>query len=265
MPKTLSRRLSWCWPEKPVPSGSRRFGRRLAPSGRAPPGLARPLPRPSAARTTHRAKRCVRGPQPSPSGDSLSTSLDEELDRLPEQYRSPVVLCYLEGRTQTEAARLLATTADAVNSRLKRARSILRRRLTRRGLALSAGAMVQLLAIRAESAALPTLLIRGTTRAALNFMTDRATACEVSPLAVALAKGALNSMFPQKMKILCVLAFVATLFIAGPMLVPSPALGDDPAKVARISERQPRPSARENLRRLRPRKRRPRKASSSCG
>src|SRR5262245_15858763 len=60
-----------------------------------------------------------------------SCDMDDELARLPHDYRSAVVLCYLEGRTQSEAARILATTTEAVNSRLKRARDLLRIRYAR--------------------------------------------------------------------------------------------------------------------------------------
>jgi RNA polymerase sigma factor (sigma-70 family) len=68
----------------------------------------------------------------------LLTVIDEEVQRLPERYRLPVVLCYLEGRTQEDAARLLGWTPGSVKGRLERARSRLHTRLTRRGLTLSA-------------------------------------------------------------------------------------------------------------------------------
>ena len=64
-------------------------------------------------------------------------SLHEEVDRLPEKYRVAVVLCYLEGRTHAEAAQLLKCPTSTVSIRVSRARELLRKRLTRRGLALS--------------------------------------------------------------------------------------------------------------------------------
>src|SRR5262249_16268181 len=87
-----------------------------------------------------RVPEAILAPESETPMERLSIAVEEELDRLPEHYRAAVILCYLEGRTQTEAARHLATTADAVNSRMKRARELLRQRLARHGMALSAAA-----------------------------------------------------------------------------------------------------------------------------
>jgi RNA polymerase sigma-70 factor (ECF subfamily) len=65
----------------------------------------------------------------------LRLVLDEELGRLPEKYRAPVVLCYLEGRTNEQAAEQLGWPAGSMSRRLARARALLHDRLSRRGLA----------------------------------------------------------------------------------------------------------------------------------
>src|SRR5262249_30249706 len=91
-----------------------------------------------------------------PRNEALLDVLDLELQRLPEAYRAAIVLCYLEGRTQCEAARLLATSPSAVNSRLKRGRQILRERLVRSGLAISGAALVHALTNGVAAGALPT-------------------------------------------------------------------------------------------------------------
>src|SRR5262249_7527470 len=63
--------------------------------------------------------------------------LSEEISRLPDRSRLPFVLCYLDGKTNEEAARLLKCAAGTVFSRLARARQRLRERLGRRGIAIS--------------------------------------------------------------------------------------------------------------------------------
>ncbi len=68
----------------------------------------------------------------------LRPILHDEVSRLPEKYRLPVILCYLEGKTNEEVARILDWPVGTVKGRLSRARDLLRSRLTRRGLALSA-------------------------------------------------------------------------------------------------------------------------------
>ena len=61
-----------------------------------------------------------------------------EISRLPEKYRAPIVLCYMEGLTHDEAAASLSWPVGTVRSRLSRGRDTLRRRLSRRGLAAPA-------------------------------------------------------------------------------------------------------------------------------
>jgi RNA polymerase sigma factor (sigma-70 family) len=109
--------------------------------------------------------------------DDLGQALHEEIDRLPERYRSVVVLCYLEGMTHDAAAALLGWPVGTVRTRLSWARDRLRRRLMRRGLApgraavaetaLSAGAF-------AEAPQISSSLSDATVRAALHVISGRA-------------------------------------------------------------------------------------------
>src|SRR5579885_3039271 len=77
-------------------------------------------------------------PRPDPE---LGEILDQELSRLPAKYRSPLVLCYLEGRTHEEAAQQLQWPLGTLKGRLARARILMRSRLARRGLSPTAGAV----------------------------------------------------------------------------------------------------------------------------
>src|SRR5262245_12228655 len=152
--------------------------------------------------------------------DPLWLPLDEELERLPEQYRSALVLCYLEGRSQAEAARQLAITTDAVNSRLKRARAILRQRLARRGTIVSAGALTTAFTSEYFAAAVPLTLLRVTVAAALRFAAAPAT-CGASAAALALAQGA--TMTSTMNKILGSVALIVSLVAAVGIVLSTPA------------------------------------------
>src|SRR5262249_28595891 len=88
--------------------------------------------------------------------------LDDELARLPEKYRAPLVLCCLEGATRDEAARQLGWSVSLVKSRLQDGRERLRRRLVRRGLTLPAALAAALLAEGVAAAAVPAALVRAT-------------------------------------------------------------------------------------------------------
>ena len=89
----------------------------------------------------------------------------DEVERLPEKYRAPIVLCYFEGQSHEEAARHLDWPVGTVKGRLSRARGILQSRLVRRGLALSLG-LVAFLEDEA-SAAVPEPLVEATVQSAV--------------------------------------------------------------------------------------------------
>jgi hypothetical protein len=100
-----------------------------------------------------------------PDRTELRAVLDEEMVALPERYRAPLVLCYLEGLTNEEAARRLGWAPGSMSYRLARGRDLLRRRLARRGLVCLAlwPVFMQVLTQRASAAGpVPEPLVKAT-------------------------------------------------------------------------------------------------------
>ena len=124
----------------------------------------------------------------------LGPALYEEIDRLPDRYRIPIVLCDLEGRTYEAAARHVGCPVGTLKSRLARGRQRLRERLARRGL-ISAGALGTVLFSDAAQATVPTALAELTAQAAIRFATGPPLTAEAVPLsATMLARGILREM-----------------------------------------------------------------------
>ena len=142
-------------------------------------------------------------PESSAERTELKGVLDEELSALPDVYRSALVLCGLEGKTNVEAAALLGVPVGTVDSRLHTAKAKLRGRLMKRGIA-GAGLTV----------ALPTgivasdELIRTTVKAAMAFATGGDLA---APLVTTLAREVGSAMTAFKFKLIASAAMILTL------------------------------------------------------
>jgi RNA polymerase sigma factor (sigma-70 family) len=165
-------------------------------------------------------------PHPHPldalSGRELLALVDEEVARLPEVYRLPVLLCVLQERPVEEAARLLGWSAGSVRGRLARGRERLRQRLTRRGLALSVGALALLV-----PTAVPQRLVAATVH---NL---------AAPAPVAVAALATGSVPALKLKAACLGLLLAMVGLAAGLPVlrapesearPAAAVQDTPAQ-----------------------------------
>ncbi len=160
----------------------------------------------AAARRRAREARAM--PRAESPNDDLREVLDQELERLPDKYRAPLVLCDLEGRTRKEAARQLGLPPGTVASRLARGRSLLARRLSRHGPGFSAGALALLLSEVAS--AVPAPLVSAATKAAALVAAGQVSAV-AAPVA-ALLKETTKAMFVMKLK---VVVLAAVLFGAG--------------------------------------------------
>jgi RNA polymerase sigma factor (sigma-70 family) len=131
--------------------------------------------------------------------DELLPAIHEELARLPEKFRLPIVLCDLEGMTQAQAARQLHWSERALRYRLVEGRARLKRRLARHGLAPD-GAMLAAVFLREARATVPTFWQEATVRAALDMVNHTITAGAVSAAAGSLTHEVLRMMLFQKLK-----------------------------------------------------------------
>jgi RNA polymerase sigma factor (sigma-70 family) len=152
------------------------------------------------ARAPRKATPLTREPQSGGANplDELSVRqwqaiLHEELNRLPDKYRTALLLCYWEGKTRDEAAQQLGCKRGTLKEQLERARNLLRGRLVRRGLLPSAAIFTALFTQNAAHA-VSGALVQATARAAPAFAVKTASSKPSSATAWALAEGALRTM-----------------------------------------------------------------------
>jgi RNA polymerase sigma factor (sigma-70 family) len=186
--------------------------------------------RATAAKRGRRETQVVNMPEPanmsqagvrSQESADLQFVLDEELGRLPDHYRGVIVLCDLEGMTRKEAARQLGIPEGSVASRLARARVMLAKRLTRRGVVFAGASVATALSAGSGSASAPPALVTSTIKAA-NLLAAGRAAGVVSAKVAGLTEGVVRAMFFAKLKtVTCALALTALVVLAGAALVPA--------------------------------------------
>ncbi|HJZ90826.1 MAG TPA: sigma-70 family RNA polymerase sigma factor [Gemmataceae bacterium] len=161
----------------------------------------------------------------------LRDILDEELRRLPDACRASLVLCYLEGRTQDEAAARLDVSKSTLRRNLERGRVLLGRRLARRGIALGAALAARLVSDCAQGAAVPRALVMRTVESASHTASGLAApAGVISARVAALSDGVTKAMQYAKYKVIvAVLAGCLGLGIGVNELGPKTAAAQDKA------------------------------------
>jgi RNA polymerase sigma factor (sigma-70 family) len=191
-------------------------------------------------------------PRPQPPADAwrqLEPLLDDAVRGLPDKYRSPIVLCDLEGKSRKEAARQLGWPEGTVASRLARARQILSRRLARHGLALSGIALAAVVAQNQAAAAVPPALVKSLTKIGpLIAAGEPPAACALSGRVAQLTQGVLQAMLMTKLKIAMALFLVLSFFAVAATIYPtsaSPQATPPPQRERPKDDKAPPDQARE--------------------
>jgi RNA polymerase sigma factor (sigma-70 family) len=172
--------------------------------------------RSAARRRNHEARLRDRKPPAaaSPTWDDVQAVLEEEIQRLPESFRSAFVLCVIDGKTVSAAAAELAVKESTLSWRLARARQRLRQRLARRGIELSGVLAALSLVHGTGQAAVPAALSSATVRFGLLVAAGEPAAAGIPSHIAALAAGVTRAMFLTKGKIATAVLLVVCL-VAG--------------------------------------------------
>jgi RNA polymerase sigma factor (sigma-70 family) len=172
------------------------------------------------ASAVRRAKeRAASRPDVVSSSDSdqseLAPAVREEVSDLPEKYRTPLMLCLLNGLTHEEVATRLGWPVGTVKTRVRQAKDRLRTRLTRRGFAPSVGVIAAAMTAR-EASAIPLALVRSTARAALRYASGKAlTAGAASASVATLVELGIGSLLMSRIKLVALILTTIGAFAAG--------------------------------------------------
>src|SRR5438132_7702107 len=167
----------------------------------------------------------------------LQALLHEEISRLPGKYRVTLVLCGLEGKSKSEAARELGWKEGTVSGRLARARKMLQARLARRGVMLSMAWATGTVWAKAAGDAIPSSLLRATTDAAVHLAAGKVLTAAIIPSRVAaLVKQALKAASATKLKVALIFVLGLGLLGTGAGVAAYEAFRSEPAPISRERE-----------------------------
>jgi RNA polymerase sigma factor (sigma-70 family) len=150
--------------------------------------------------------------------------LDQELSRLPDNYRTPIILCDLEGKTRKKAAEQLGIPESTLSTRLTRARAMLAKRLARHGTILSGAAVALAVSQSMSAASVPPALVSSTVKIAALVVAGKAGAV-ISAKVAALTEGVVKTMLLTKLKTIAVVLLVIGVGTFGGGLLAQRTLG----------------------------------------
>ena len=151
--------------------------------------------------------------------DDLAAILHDEVNRLPDRFRMPIVLCDMEGRTCAEAAQLMGCPVGTVASRLSRGRDKLRAKLGGRGVVVGIAALSGVLSSSAAGAAVPPALLSATAQMAVASVVGGAAGGVVSSGVIALVRATLRAMLVTKLKFTTAALLSAGVIATGALVV----------------------------------------------
>jgi RNA polymerase sigma factor (sigma-70 family) len=148
--------------------------------------------------------------------DESPSVLDEELARLPDKYRAPLLLCSLEGMTHAQAGKSLGWPVGTVAGRLSRARELLRSRLLRRGILAPGAVLAAWHGAETASAGVPPQLAAASVRSAVALsLAGQAAPADIPTTVTALAHGVLRQMLFHRLLTKSILAAVLAVLLGG--------------------------------------------------
>lgn len=222
-------------------------------------GVARRVAQKARSQSSRRQKREGAGVAMNPTAPPITRTDEEtinlihsELERLPEKYRLPLILCCLEGEARERAAELLGWTVGSLKGRLERGREMLIARLERRGVILSAAILTGLMAQQA-SAAVPVAVASSTVSALSMVAAGQSLAGgAVSVQAVTLTEGVLKAMLIAKLKVSAIVLLAGGLATTGSvvgiqrLLAAPPAQKNGQATPVQVASNEPKDATKQD-------------------
>jgi RNA polymerase sigma factor (sigma-70 family) len=192
-----------------------------------------------------RPQKDFAGPNEDVDRHDFRQMLDQEVNRLPKRYQRAVTLFYFDGKSCSEAAAELGCPPGTVVTWLARSRDLLRRRLSRGGLALSAAAIAASLKAGAAPAAVPAVLLQATVRAGRQVLAGTPALGAASAQAMTLCAEVLRAMSVSKVNAMTASVLAVGLLVGGTGLLARQAIVGDtsgakpPAPAGTVQKNQP--------------------------